>query len=250
MPPTAVPPQPGDHDRQRDVRRLSKLLRDGGYTYDQSKHLVAEARRRVGLTPPKRKRGAVDRLTSDELDALLNEAYEQSGTRGLMVRTLVETGSRVGAFCRMRADDVSFADLEVRVVDKGDKARDVPILRSLANELRLHLGERRTGYLFPSPRGGAYSKRRVQQIVKEVAAEAGITKRVYPHLLRHTTAQRLADRGMPENLLQRFLGHESPETTQVYYEPSRANVDRAFREAMSREAMGGDRPRQGGTGGR
>ena len=232
MPPTDDPPQPGDHDRQRDIRRLAKLLRDGGYTYDQSKHLVAEARRRVGLTPPRRRKGAVDRLTSEELDALLDTAYEQSGTRGLMVRALVETGSRVGAFCRMRADDVSFADLEVRVVDKGDKARDVPILRSLANELRLHLGERRTGYLFPSPRGGAYSKRRVQQIVKEVASEAGITKRVYPHLLRHTTAQRLADRGMPENLLQRFLGHESPETTQVYYEPSRANVDRAFREAM------------------
>ncbi|MEL6713841.1 MAG: DUF3435 domain-containing protein, partial [Planctomycetota bacterium] len=95
---------------------MARLLRDGGYTYDQSKHLVAEARRRVGLTPPKRRRGAVDRLTSDELDALLIEAYEQSGTRGLMVRTLVETGSRVGAFCRMRADDVSFADLEVRVV--------------------------------------------------------------------------------------------------------------------------------------
>ena len=238
---TDDPPTLGEHDRQRDVRRLAKLLRDGGYTYDQSKHLVAEARRRVGLTPPKRRRGAVDRLTSDELDALLGEAYEQSGTRGLMVRTLVETGSRVGAFCRMRADDVSFADLEVRVVDKGDKARDVPILRSLANELRLHLGDRRTGYLFPSPRGGEYSKRRVQQIVKEVAAEAGITKRVYPHLLRHTTAQRLADRGMPENLLQRFLGHDSPETTQVYYEPSRANVDRAFREAMGKAQMGGAR---------
>jgi integrase/recombinase XerD len=242
MPLIDDPLQRGDHDRQRDVRRLAKLLRDGGYTYDQSKHLVAEARRRVGLTPPRRRKGAVDRLTSEELDALLDTAYEQSGTRGLMVRTLVETGSRVGAFCRMRAEDVSFADLEVRVVDKGDKARDVPILRSLANELRLHLGERRTGYLFPSPRGGGYSKRRVQQIVKEVASEAGIMKRVYPHLLRHTTAQRLADRGMPENLLQRFLGHESPETTQVYYEPSRAGVDRAFREAMGNAHPGGPHP--------
>ena len=225
-----------DHDRQRDVRRVAKLLREGGYTYDQSKHLIAEARRRVGLTPPRRKKGAVDRLTSDELEALLDAAYEESGTRGLMVRTLVETGSRVGAFCRMRAEDISFADREVRVVDKGAKARDVPVLQSLARELRLHLSGRRTGYLFPSPRGGAYSKRRVQQIVKEVAAEAGITKRVYPHLLRHTTAQRLADRGMPESLLQRFLGHESPETTQVYYEPSRANVDQAFREAMGQAA--------------
>lgn len=242
MPASEDAPLRGDHDRQRDVRRLARLLRDCGYTYDQSKHLVAEARRHVGLTPPKRRRGTVGRLTSDELDALLNEAYEQSGTRGLMVRILVETWSRVGAFCRMRADDVSFADLEVRVVDKGGKARDVPILRSLANELRLHLGERRTGYLFPSPRGGEYSKRRVQQIVKEVASEAGITKRVYPHLLRHTTAQRLAGRGMPENLFQRFLGHESPETTQVYYEPSRANVDRAFREAMHGSRSGGGRP--------
>ena len=233
-----TPSEQPNHDRQRDARRVARLLRDGGYTYDQSKHLFAEARRRVGLTPPSRRRGAVDRLNTDELDALLDAAYQRSGIQGLMVRALVETGSRVGAFCRMRAEDVSFADLEVRVVDKGDRARDVPILQSLARELRLHLGERRTGYLFPSPRGGPYSKRRVQQVVKEVAAEAGITKRVYPHLLRHTMAQRLADQGMPENLLQRFLGHESPETTQVYYEPSRTNVKRAFREAMGRASEG------------
>ena len=41
MPSLDDPLQPGDHDRQRDVRRLAKLLRDGDYTYDQSKHLVA-----------------------------------------------------------------------------------------------------------------------------------------------------------------------------------------------------------------
>lgn len=220
------------HDRQRDIKRLAKILRDGGYSYDQSKHLIAEARRRVGLTPPRRKRGSVDRLTKRELETLLEAAYEHSGTRGLMIRTLLETGSRAGAFCRLRAEDISFAELEIRIVDKGDKARDVPVLRSLANELRLHLAGRRTGYLFPSPRGGAYSKRRLQQIVKEVAEGAGLTKNVYPHLLRHTIAQHLADGGMPENLLQRFLGHENPHTTQVYYEPSRVNVKRAFRDAM------------------
>jgi integrase/recombinase XerD len=37
---------------------VAKILRDGGYTYDQSKHLIAEARKEVGLTPPKRKKGA------------------------------------------------------------------------------------------------------------------------------------------------------------------------------------------------
>ena len=69
-------------DRTRDVRRVAKLLRDGGYSYDQSKHLIVEARRRVGLTPPQRKKGNVDRLPREELKALLSAAYARSGIRG------------------------------------------------------------------------------------------------------------------------------------------------------------------------
>jgi integrase/recombinase XerD len=224
--------QSGDHDRQRDIRRVAKILRDGGYTYDQSKHLIAEARKAVGLSPPKRESGSVDRLTAEEMGELLEAAYAKSARQGLMLRTLLETGMRVSAFARLRAEDISFQEREIRVRGKGDKKRDVPVLQSLLNELRLHLDGRRTGYLFPSPRGGHYSARRIQQIVKARAEDAGITKSVYPHLLRHTIAQRLADAGMPENLLQRFLGHAHPSTTQVYYEPSRPQVKRAFEEAM------------------
>ena len=220
------------HTRQADVRRLAKILRDGAYSYDQSKHLIAEARKAVGLALPRRKRGSVERLTRDELEALLAEAYDASGVRGLLLRTLLETGSRVGAFSRMRVEDISFSELEIRITDKGDKTRDVPILRSLANELRLHLRGRESGYVFPSPRGGHYSARRLQQLVKEIAAKSGLFKRVYPHLLRHTMAQHLADQGMPENLLQKFLGHDHPASTQLYYEPARRQVKRAFHEAM------------------
>jgi len=221
-----------DHDRQRDIRRVAKILREGGYTYDPSKHLIAEARKEVGLTPPKRKKGSVDRLTAKEIDQLLLAAYEKSARQGLMLRTLLETGMRVSFFAELKAEQIAFRDREIRVRGKGGKARDIPILQSLVNELRLHLGDRRTGYVFPSPRGGHYSSRRIQQIVKERAKDAEITKRVYPHLLRHTVAQRLADEGMPENLLQKFLGHENPQTTQVYYEPSRTQVKQAFEEAM------------------
>ena len=226
-------PDPGlSKERKTDVRRVAKILRDGDYTYDQTKHLFAAARRRVGLTPPERKRGSVDRLSRQELNALLETAYQGQGTRGLLVRALLETGSRVSAFCRLRVEDILFGELEVRITDKGDKTRDVPILRSLANEIRLHLSSRETGYVFPSPRGGHYSRRRIHQLVKEIAEEAGIAKNVYPHLLRHTIAQHLADQGMAENLLQQFLGHDNPKTTQVYYEPSRVQVKRAFRDAM------------------
>jgi integrase/recombinase XerD len=218
--------------RQQDIRRIAKILRDGNYTYDESKDLFKAARQRVGLQVSKQKKGSVDRLTKDEFESFLNTAYSRSGVQGLLIRTLLETGSRVSAFCRMHVEDISFSELEIRITDKGDKTRDVPILRSLANELRLHLGGRESGYVFPSPRGGHYSARRLQQLVKEIAAEAGITKNVYPHLLRHTMAQYLADQGMPENLLQKFLGHEHPASTQVYYEPARTQVKRAFQDAM------------------
>ncbi len=223
-----------NHNRQQDIKRVAKILRDGGYTYQQSKHLIEGARRVVGLTPPKHKRGSVDRLTQDEFQAFLNTAYSRSGVQGLMIRTLLETAGRVSAFCRMRVEDISFVELEIRIEDKGDKTRDVPILQSLANELRLHLGDRESGYVFPSRQGGHYSSRRIQQHVKEVATDAGITKNVYPHLLRHTMAQHLADQGMPENLLQRFLGHDHPATTQVYYEPARTQVKQAFKDAMGK----------------
>ena len=53
---------------------MAKLLRDGGYSYNQSKHLIAEARRRVKLTPPQRKKGSVERLTREELKALRRAA--------------------------------------------------------------------------------------------------------------------------------------------------------------------------------
>ncbi len=109
------------HNRQADIKRVAKILRDGGYTYQQSKHLIEGARRVVGLTPPKRRRRSVDRLTQDEFQAFLNTAYSRSGVQGLMIRTLLETASRVSAFCRMRVEDISFAELEIRIEDKGDK---------------------------------------------------------------------------------------------------------------------------------
>ncbi len=223
-----------DHDRQADIRKVAKILRDGTYSYDQSADLFKKARREVGLSPPDRSgQGSPERLSSEEQEAFLEAAYDHDGRTGLMVRTLLETGARVSAFVQIRVEDISFRDLEIRLREtKGDKPRDVPILSSLANELRLHIGERETGWLFRSWQGGHYSKRRVQQIVKSVAKDAGIQKRVYPHLLRHTVAQRLADEGMREELLPQFLGHEAPETTQRYYKPKRSQVKGAFEEAM------------------
>ena len=70
--------------------------------------------------------------------------------------------------------------------------------------------------------------RRIQQLVSGVAEEAEITKRVTPH----TRATLLVEHGMSKDLLQAFLGHEKPETTQIYTRTAALDMQRGFEEAV------------------
>jgi integrase/recombinase XerD len=112
-------------------------------------------------------------------------------------------------------------------------SRDVPILPELTQELKTYLGTRRAGHLFETTHNHRYSPRRIQQIVKETAAEAKITKRVYPHLLRHSVAQTLLNRGMPLEQIQKFLGHANLETTQIYAESSTESIKESYQRALA-----------------
>ena len=96
-----------------------------------------------------------------------------------------------------------------------------PSCRAWPRELRTHLQGRRQGYLFESNRQTRYSVRSMQCIVKEHARTAGITKRVYPHLLRHSMATILLESGyVPIDQVQKFLGHLQLSTTQIYAQTS------------------------------
>jgi integrase/recombinase XerD len=145
----------------------------------------------------------VVRLSREEERKLIAHAYRMQGTRGLLIKTLFQTGARVSEFVNIRADEV-FSEEQMIFISKakGGKSRYVPILPQLAQELRTHLGHRTTGYLFETVQNTQYSPRRIQQIIKETAAEAKITKRVYPHLLRHSVATTLLERGMPIEQIQ------------------------------------------------
>ena len=112
--------------------------------------------------------------------------------------------------------------------------RSSSIRAELAQLLAMHIGKRRAGLLFVSRQkraGGEmrrYTRQRIGQIVRDVARKAGITKRIYPHLLRHTMATRLLASGMDITDIQKFLGHEDIGTTRIYAETSIAMLRRKF----------------------
>jgi integrase/recombinase XerD len=211
-----------------------KLWRRHHLTYDQARYVAKEVRKALQIERSKIRKTVVTRLSREEERRLIQQAYRDKSTHGLLIKTLLMTGARVSEFAGLRVEDFFF-DEQMLLIDKGKggKSRYVPILSELAQELRTHLGDRQQGYLFESNRHQAYSSRRLQQIVKQTAEKAKITKRVHPHLLRHTVATFLLERGMPLEQIQKFLGHTKIETTQIYAESTTAMLKESYRKALS-----------------
>ncbi len=219
----------------RAAAAVAAVLVREGIDYAQSKAVFKAARARAGLHATPERRGGVDRLTVEEELRFLDQAYAQGGRTGLMLQALLETGARASELVQLRVEDVSLAERLVTIQHgEGGKRREVPIRRDLAQLLRLRIGARRGGPLFASRQQGTgpapytLTRQRVGQVVRGVASAAGITKRVYPHLLRHTVATRLLALGMDITDLQRFLGHESISTTRLYAETTAATLQRRF----------------------
>jgi integrase/recombinase XerD len=221
-------------DLQSVIVATKKLWRQYHLTYDQTHYVAKEVRRALAIERPKSRTRGVARLSREEERQLIAHAYRVQGTRGLLIKTLFQTGARVSEFVNITADELFFEEQMILISKaKGGKSRYVPILPQLAQELRTHLGNRATGYLFETVRHTPYSPRRIQQIIKGTAAEAQISKRVYPHLLRHSVASTLLERGMPIEQIQKFLGHSKLETTQIYAESSAEMIKESYQKALA-----------------
>jgi site-specific recombinase XerD len=185
---------------------------------------------RVLAIPSKRhEKRPIDFLLADEIDALLG-IIDRSTWIGRRDRTLlslaIQTGLRVSELLTLRCRDIVLGPSPyVRCEGKGRKQRCTPLRRELVALVEAWLRERRgqpDAPVFPSQRGGPLSRDALEKLLAKYATVAATkcpslkSKRVSPHVLRHTAAMELLRHGVDRTVIALWLGHESVETTQVY----------------------------------
>lgn len=180
------------------------------------------------LRPPRAWTALPKFLSLDEVDQLLTQP-DTATARGLRDKALIEvlyaTGLRVSELISLRAGDLNLDDGYLTCIGKGDKQRMVPLGHEAAEWVRRYLregrsvlvGKKKSPWLFVNARGGGtLSRVGFWKILKEYGVKAGISRDISPHVLRHSFATHLLERGADLRMIQMMLGHADLSTTQIY----------------------------------
>jgi integrase/recombinase XerD len=168
-------------------------------------------------------------LSTEEVERLLN-APDTRTARGLRDRALIEllyaTGLRVSELVALRPQDLHLDAGYLTTTGKGRKQRIVPVgdeagewvLRYVGRARAELLGKRQSSRLFVNARGGGVGITRVGfwRILKGYGTALGISRQISPHVLRHSFATHLLERGADLRAIQMMLGHADLSTTQIY----------------------------------
>jgi integrase/recombinase XerD len=180
------------------------------------------------LRPPRSWKTLPRYLSVEDVDALLAQP-DPATPRGLRDRALIEllyaTGMRVSELVGLRPPDVHLDASYLTCTGKGDKQRIIPIGDQAAAWVERYvrdarpqlLGRRSSARLFVNARGGVTLTRvGFWKILKGYALRAGLTASLSPHVLRHSFATHLLERGADLRAIQMMLGHADLSTTQIY----------------------------------
>jgi integrase/recombinase XerD len=197
------------------------------------------------VRPPRTARSLPRFLNLDEIDRLL-AAPDGRTPRGLrdaaMLEILYATGLRVSELISLRLRDASPDSGLVRCLGKGSKERVVPMTRAARFRLDAWLSGgrpaltrgRKPTALFLNSRGGAMTRQGFWKILKEYGDALGLGSRLSPHVLRHSFATHLLERGADLRSVQVILGHADISTTQKYTHVNRDRLKRVYRETHPR----------------
>ncbi len=172
-------------------------------------------------------------LSVQEIDSMISK-IDLSRPEGHRNRAIIETlygcGLRVSELLSLRLTDIHYGEGYISVSGKGSKQRLVPVSKRALKEIDTYKTDRNRlpaiydqNIVFLSRRGRKLSREMIFIIIKDLAARAGITKKISPHTFRHSFATHLIEGGADLRAVQEMLGHESIMTTEIY-----THIDRSY----------------------
>lgn len=184
-------------------------------------------------------------LGEQEIARLLKTASEAKGPKGMrnwaMLTLLYSLGLRVSELITLKLEQLKLDEGFITVIGKGDKERCIPLACEAREVVKIYLEHARpklvkseSPYLFASSRGIPMTRQTIRALFSGLAIRAGIKRQVSPHLLRHSIATHLLERGADLRLLQTFLGHASIATVQTYTHVETSRLRRAYNEKHPR----------------
>ena len=175
---------------------------------------------------PKQERNLPKVLSVEEVIAII-DAIDLSDPLGHRNRAIIELmygcGLRVSEAITLKTSDLFFNDGFIRVIGKGDKMRLVPVNSTTVKMVNIYLEQRRTmanpsnsAVIFLNRLGKPLTRMMIFNIIRRYATQAGITKQISPHTLRHSFATHLLQNGADIRVIQELLGHQNISTTEIY----------------------------------
>ena len=217
------------------VSKMVRLARKERLNYDDFLYVCQQVRKKLGLRRPERQQKLPQLLPATVLTRFF-QVIEECGDvqHEIMLKLLFCTAIRVSELVRIDTTDVDLDHCKIFIDrGKGNKDRYILFPESFRLVLKSHLKVNpRSHYLFESRRFGAFSPRRVQQIVHQYRQRAGIAQPVHPHLFRHQMLTYLTSQGLSDAQIQLISGHKTKKSLEVYQHLSLQAVESAYQEAV------------------
>jgi len=211
--------------REKDISSSQQNQRINAIKFYYEKVLRRE-KEYYQIDRPRKERKLPDVLSKEEVAGMMNAT--ENIKHKCLIAFIYSCGLRRSEAINLKLEDIDSHRMLIKIRGaKGKKDRYVQLAKGILTLLReYYKKEKPQTWLFEGTIGKQYSATSIFNTVKDTAKKAGIKKRVYPHILRHSFATHHLEQGTDLRFIQEFLGHESSKTTEIYTHVSKSELSK------------------------